>query len=397
MSPLTMLIWDDELLPTTLNPCSDGSREYVTFWADFDDNGSFETCLGTAEVQVYDVDDIPPEGIHYAVRLPVDLSAYRQHCKKGPKVVRIRAILSWNDPVPCGNPNKVPIWGNREETLINIAPPSGQPAGKIAIIGNIPVERIDPVTGLTTSAAYFTDDLLPPDDLGRPCPFGGRVNVKGLSMPGWSYKVEVSQDGSMWIPVVTDLKVVHADASTHDQIADPVTKRFAYLPFDQNVENLLAIWITHGDARWLVKLTVYDPAGVKQGTDVRVIQLDNTRPEVSITITTGPGNCGRFPEGTLLEGKFVARDKYLREFDLYVAPTDVNVAPIGVPSPTHGTVGTAPAPGDDWKLKTKDMVSCGYTIHVRAIDRAIVNNQRNGIWRYDSAGFCLIEPEEEGK
>jgi hypothetical protein len=33
------------------NPCSDGSREYVTFWADFDGNGTFETCLGTADVQ----------------------------------------------------------------------------------------------------------------------------------------------------------------------------------------------------------------------------------------------------------------------------------------------------------------------------------------------------------
>src|SRR5256885_10008839 len=34
-------------------PCTQGSREYVTFWGDFDGNGSFETCLGTASVQVY--------------------------------------------------------------------------------------------------------------------------------------------------------------------------------------------------------------------------------------------------------------------------------------------------------------------------------------------------------
>src|SRR5262245_13005934 len=58
-------------------PCTDGSREYVTFWADFDGNGSFETCLGTASVRVYDLSGIPPSGVYYAVRLPVDLNPYR--------------------------------------------------------------------------------------------------------------------------------------------------------------------------------------------------------------------------------------------------------------------------------------------------------------------------------
>src|SRR4030095_16630064 len=42
-------------------PCTDGSLEYVTFWGDFDGNGSFETCLGTASVRVYDLSKIPPE------------------------------------------------------------------------------------------------------------------------------------------------------------------------------------------------------------------------------------------------------------------------------------------------------------------------------------------------
>ena len=43
-------------------PCTDGSREYVTFWADFDGNGSFETCLGTAQVRVYDLSNVPAKG-----------------------------------------------------------------------------------------------------------------------------------------------------------------------------------------------------------------------------------------------------------------------------------------------------------------------------------------------
>src|SRR4030067_2195403 len=118
-------------------PCTDGSREYVTFWADFDGNGSFETCLGTADVRVYDV-KIPAQGVYYAGRLPGHLTESRQACKKGPKLVRIRALLSWNVAVPCADPNRVPTWGNREETLINIAPVAGAPAGKTPILGGIP-------------------------------------------------------------------------------------------------------------------------------------------------------------------------------------------------------------------------------------------------------------------
>ena len=89
-------------------PCTDGSKEYVTFWADFDGNGSFETCLGTASVIVYDVAGTAPQSIFYAVRLPVNLSSHRKPCQEGPNVVRIRAILSWNVAVACANPNQVP-------------------------------------------------------------------------------------------------------------------------------------------------------------------------------------------------------------------------------------------------------------------------------------------------
>jgi len=376
------------------DPCSDGSREYVTFWADFDGNGTYETCLGTAAVRVYDLNGVPPEGVHYAVHLPVDLDPYRQACKKGPKVVRIRAILSWNVPVACADPNKVPRWGNREETLINIGPVASEPAGKIAILGGIPVGHIHDVTGLTTATAVFATNNLPPDNHGRPCPFGGRVSVQGMSIPGWSYMIEVSQDGAIWTPVVTKLMVTDQDGNTNDHTANPVTKRFTYLPFNQNVNSLLAQWDTTGDEKWYVRLTAYDGGGIAQGTDTHFIQLDNTWPEASIVITTGPGNCGKFSSGTFLEGKFIARDDYLRDYKVYVSP-NVNAAGIGVPVPDSGLLNTASTPGDDWDLDTTGMIACGYTIHVRARDRAIINSQKNGHWKYDSAGFCLEEPEEE--
>jgi hypothetical protein len=375
-------------------PCTDGSREYVTFWADFDGNGNFETCLGTADVRVYDLSNIPGQGVHYAVRLPVDLNPYRQDCHEGPKVVRIRAILSWNVPAPCANPNHVPTWGNREETLINIAPSAQAPAGKIAVLGGIPVVHIDDATGLTTPSAVFATNNLPPDSLGRPCPFAARVTVQGAPLLGHRYKVEVTPaGGGAPTPVVTNLVLTRSDGTTHIHQADPLTHRFDYLPFTENVNSVLAQWNSTGDAQWEVKLSTYDAANNLVGTDTHLIQLDNTGPQTSISITTGTGDCGKFDIGTVLSGSFVARDDYLASYSLGVEPA-VNPAGVGVPSPSSGLVNTAPAPGDAWTLDTTGMQPCGYIVRVVASDRAIVNSQAVGHHASDSAGFCLEEPEE---
>ena len=78
-------------------PCTAGSTEFVTFWADLDGSNAFATCLGTASVTVHDVRDIPRGGLEFAVTLPTNLFAYRQPCKAGPKLIPIRATLSWRD------------------------------------------------------------------------------------------------------------------------------------------------------------------------------------------------------------------------------------------------------------------------------------------------------------
>ena len=380
-------------------PCTDGSLEHVTFWADFDNNSGFETCLGTATVKVYDV-NVPQQGIYYAVRLPVDLNAHRQPCKKGPKVVRIRAILSWNSAVPCSNPNKVPTWGNREETLINIAPASGAPAGKIAILGGIPVSFINNTTGLTTPDAVFATNNLPPDnpdgDLatadGRPCPFAGRVTVQGAPLLGHSYKVEVTPaGGGAPTAVVTKLVLTRQDGMPFVHSADPATLRFNYVDFTQNINSVLAQWDSTGDDKWEVKLSTFDSGGSFVGQDTHLIQLDNTGPEASIEITIGAGDCGKFTIGTQLSGNFVARDEYLSHYSLGIDPA-VNPPGVGVPNPNSGLVNTAIAPGDTWTLDTTGMRSCGYVIRVVASDRAIVNSQSVGQHNGDSSGFCLEAP-----
>lgn len=89
-------------------PCTRGSLEWVAFYADLDRSGTFETHVGTATVRVRDFHNLPSGGLAYAVVLPARLLRLRQNCQRGPKLIPIRAILSWNqDPTPDG-PNATP-------------------------------------------------------------------------------------------------------------------------------------------------------------------------------------------------------------------------------------------------------------------------------------------------
>jgi hypothetical protein len=374
-------------------PCTAGSTEYVTFWADFNNNGTFETCLGTASVKVHDFDSIPKEGLEYAVFLPIDLTHRRQPCSEGPKVVRIRAILSWNAAPPCFNSNYIPIWGNREETLVHITPgptiPVGEVIPKISVLGGIPVGKIANFTGLTTATAVFEANNLAPDTLGRPCPFGQWINVKGPQYFGYKYIVDVRElPSGAWTTLNTPLKVVDQDGNVNDQIPDG-SGMFTYLPFTQNIGNLLALWLSTGDALWQVRLRIFELDGDPlPGADAHRIQLDNTWPDASVVIETGVGNCGKFNQGDPLAGHFVARDLYFGSYSLTVKPP-INVPPIGVPVPSGAFVQTALLPGDPWSLDTSQMTPCGYIIEVVAVDRAILNSATVGHHTPGSAGFCI--------
>ena len=230
-----------------------------------------------------------------------------------------------------------------------------------------------------------------PDGAGRPCPFGGAVTAQGVPVEGHSYIVEVSPDGSVWTPVLTDLTVTDGNGNTSQHTANPATNRFDYLPFNANVNALLARWNSAGDALWQVRLTVYDAAGIPTGApNVHRVKLDNTGPTASIDIVSGAGNCGKFGIGAVLTGTFVARDDYLGSYSLSVEPA-VNDPGEGIPVPSGGNVNTPPAPGAGWTLNTAGMATCGYVIRVVVSDRAILDSQSVGHYDSDSAGFCLEE------
>src|SRR5713101_1842069 len=158
--------------------------------------------MGTATVPVHDLQTIPAEGLEYAVFVKPNLAKFRIPCEFGPRIARLRAILSWETPPPPSNPNYVPIWGNRRECLVQIRPGVGTGhTPLIETVGDVPVPEIAHITGLATgdleiaSAVYVNQS-----------PFGGEVTITGevLNPPSvlaagaspFKYKIEVSPHGA---------------------------------------------------------------------------------------------------------------------------------------------------------------------------------------------------------
>lgn len=420
------------------DPCSDGSTEYVTFWADFNDNGTFETCLGTAQVKVYDIDSIPDEGLEYALQLPVNLHPYRQQCEEGPRLVRIRAILSWQSPPPCFNPNYVPVWGNREETLVHIRPGTRVTEGDFTpflySLCNRDVCSIDQVTG------WLTGDK----------PFGGVINIQGeipaalaLNVPDTlKYKIWVralNDDGTakgLWQPLANDFTVTIQEGTGPStaisyplvQQVDPADGYYTYREYGTPPGNWrrvispnrqLARWETSVSETglWEIMIRAKDSlnniylAGVttclldgstRQNVKVR---LDQTRPVADIAITgfsRGGGpvqpaeDCATFQVGDVIHGSYSATDApddHFRVLTLELQPQDA--APGVSPSPSVRSYPTVPGAGESgtWTVNTAGADPCGYTVRLLVRDRTINNCSDYGHWDDDFVGFCLVEPE----
>lgn len=408
--------------------CSAGSREYVTFWADFNNDGVFETCLGTTSVNVYDIQSIPKQGLEYAVFLPVDLSQHRKPCQDGPVVVRIRAILSWQVAPPCFNPNYVPVWGNRLETLIHIKPgPTVQPGTHYPIIqtvGSMDVGDIDPITGLANGPAVLAGFTA------QDSPFGGVAIITGHigNAPDISsgatklrYRVEVSDDGGLSWQRVTNSFTLKRDQllngiwSDLPDIAQSVDADDWY-EYQEDltdgpgnamifpVGNVLARWNTGGlSGVWKLRIRAKDPAapGPVWTSNVVTVKLDNTAPDAAITITSGGGPCADFSIGDVITGTYSATDLHFGSLRLSVAPalggtfTSPAPLPAGPTMPlTRTYAGGVPTTGEagTWSLDTTGMPKCGYVVYLNVWDRTIRNSGFIGHHASAVVGLCLREP-----
>jgi len=414
--------------------CAKGSTEYVAFWIDFGDGSGF-TYMGTATVQVHDLQTIPLEDIQYAVFLKKDFSQYLVPCEAGPRVVRLRAILSWETPPPPGNPNYVPTWGNREECLVQLRP--GAMVARTPVIetvGDITIDDIDAATGLATGDAElgtFSVNL---------SPFGGGITITGRiagTLPDsyggaaspLKYRVLVRRDDGIdtWHPLTNMVDVdvtkfigaVQQEESPGDTIfnisltatddGDGLGEGWYEYLEDQTapstrfvVVDKLARWLTSPsmEGEWEIRMEAKDPnvnpPTLYLGAQVIRVRVDNTAPSsvaaanpallpyapVSLTITGAEFNgspipaidCGKFPVGTILTGTYEAHDPGTSDLlNQHFGSVSLDVIP---DAPAHGA--TVMLSGDG---------GATYTFITSRSFPVVPTTGESGHWRLDTAGM----------
>jgi len=409
-------------------PCTKGSHEYVTFWGDFNNNGTFETCLGTASVQVFDL-DVPEGGLEYSINLPVNLNPYRRPCEEGPRVVPIRAILSWNEVPDCGNPNWVPTWGNREDTLILIPPGVPPVAGDYSPflydISNTAVCAIDQTTGLAAVDR----------------PFGGTLCITG-EIPAaldlavadtLEYKVWATQ-GATELPLVSPFTItVHEGTGPATAISYPILQTatgeyFKYREYGtpalgnwrrvSSPNRLLAYWNTAGlTGTWTIHVKARVVGTLApiyyEGTTTCLVDgttrthvkvtLDQEAPVADISIvgyTDATGfhaalPCGDFTTGVTIEGTFDITDNTgVGAYYFTLEPNPYDPAPSPPVNFIVNAGSTATHQFGTWSVATGGppaFAPCGYVVRLDAYDRTIVHCGTS--WHdFDSVGFCLRSP-----
>ena len=375
-------------------PCSAGSKEYVAFWADFDDDCT-STYLGTVAVSAHDYITMPAGGLSYAAILPLDVNAYRRLCTE-PGLHRVRAVLSWNTPPSTTDPDLVPHWGNRIDTHVHVLPGRRYDGtARLSIVGGVDTDEIDAPTGVTLPIAHIAYNGATLD--GRGCPFAGLVTVHGPNDPalvGTTYRLLVRN--------------VTAGGSSHPILdafyASPVVGPGYWITpgaggwtswpqWNTNQLGTLGYFYTSGDDLWEIELEVMG-AGV---VDTQRVQLDNTLNTASVDpanaahLAFDPGqlsamNCGKFTAGMTITGTFDARDTWFANWSFGLLPFPLPSGSLTTSVP----LATSEAPvGSTWSLDTTGLGPCGYVLRLGVSDRAIVNSVTTGRTVYVDIGFCL--------
>jgi hypothetical protein len=399
--------------------CTAGSQEYVTFWADVDGSGSFATCLGTTSVNVHDIPDIPGDGLEYSVFLPVDLSRYQQPCEAGPKLIRVRAILSWQIAPPCSNPDYVPVWGNREETQIQLLPGVGgaEQVPFLSAVGDIPEIDIDG-NGIGNGTAIHTGFVAVQS------PFGGTITLAGHisnAGPGLKYRVmrkpHLAPD-SAYVQLTDEPTGLGLIINTWDPIngwvqtpttvhADPD----GYYPFEDyssnhSVEgNIMLRWFSGAAEDGLtfdlrIDLSVDGNPAHDVHSNVVSVLVDNTAPVALLDIDLGGGvECADFDPGTVFTGQYTATDIHFKEFSFVIRPPGpangvLPTPPSGLSSVyAGGTIADPGVTGGTYTLDTGPMDPCGYALTLQVWDRTNVDSGAGNNYNEASVGFCVRTPQ----
>jgi hypothetical protein len=406
--------------------CKKGSYEYVAFWVYAWDKIE-QMCswkyVGTSKVNVHDIKSIPPEGIQYAVYHPFDFSSYADKCSK-PKVLRVRAILSWRVEPSSTNPNYVPVWGNKVDAMIQLKP--GYPDKQkpyIWSVGGMAVESIsgNPYTVSTSSLGdgYANGPSVTNGYNASESPFGSTITISGTltkapNNPSEAgklrYKVQYKKYGEAgWHDIENKFRIwirINGIPSGYiDQVATA-----GYFKYQKDLINpkivevdgdVLAVWhtpVAYGDGLYKIRVLLHKPGAMPfpdvppdhVPSSVIKVMVDNTRPDAQISLDLGA--CTKFHVGDTVTGKFTATDKHIWKYNVAVEPPVAN-PPTILPPSSESFPGLTP-PGkinQPFTLTTTSGTTpCGYVIKLHVWDRTIRNNYLLGNYKHASVGLCIL-------
>ena len=239
---------------------------------------------------------------------------------------------------------------------------------------------------MASAAAKFADTGVPVySPLGLESPFGGLIVVRGPAVGGKRYRIQVIDSGGASQTLTEKVWVTPQVGASHYHTGTP-DGWFDYLDYNDNFTQVLGYYRSSGDDIVTIQLEIEGDGVV----DSQVIQLDNTRPEVAISITEPGTDCGLFGAGVLLKGIVVATDTHMGGWSVVIDGGPAGFGP--VPVTTGGTGNTnTPATGSEWTFDTTGLEQCGYVVRVHANDRAIVNSGNHQHHRSEDVGFCILE------
>ena len=385
--------------------CHTGSMEHVAFWADWNNNGTYQ-YLGTASFTIHDIANIPAGGLCYNVALPFDVSNRLKPCAT-PNIIRVRAVLSWEALPSTTNPNQLNTWGDSIDAFVQLRP--GEASGLhtiISLVGNADRSQIDPVQNL-----YGYSAVAPSVNNNRPwggvvnfCGiidrngFGGvikyRLSYKPYGAPDSAYLPVSHQEsfgrwnsGSPFIPGINPTYVSQTADPNGWYIYDVNPAAGIYDIYDNG---LLSNLQTSGfaDGTYTIRFEYTDETGNPEVGDVFSIVICNQVMTVSPTANTAVdtacnldlvidgGDCHSYDStDTIINGHVRAVHPYFANWTLELQPTSHTNGAMPVPKSRGysaiGDTGDANAP---WTLDTAPLDPCGYAVSLSATTRVILNS-----------------------
>jgi len=399
------------------NLCTLGSKEYVAFYIDWGDGLGFQH-VATSTVGVHDISAINSKHLFYAVK--ANIASKLKECTVE-NIVKVKAILSWNqDPAPFG-PTYNPVWGNVLERYIQIRPKDGASVKcEIEIVNEVHTDDISQI-GSNKGLAIKIDSSNNAVTGIYDRPFGGTIGCWGkINVPGANYyRFRYSDDNGVSWKNITNKRIARNPLpwiATIERYPD-IEGWFSVSEYNIDVANYSLSALVHWNSTgknedYILRLELADLSkNLLPGQSAEVsIQLDNKGielfefggtptplPAEGVVVKDSNGNykkCDTFngDDDIKIFGNF--KDDYFRNFSLTVFGGNIAVSGVGIGSGRYdsgipgisyqGIIGAVDG-GLGLEIGTLNLctipqspgqVKCAYGIKLTVWDRAIVGYVR---------------------